>query len=120
VQSQRSWSTVGRLRTPTLSNLRGSLAAKMAVLTQDACGYHLPMSCYSCPWLLYYTFRLDRRRSDGLLPGFTRVGLESPTYVRPICRAQARPVEEHGISLGLDRCQDRAREVQCKHGGLST
>ncbi len=41
-----------------------------AVLTQAAVGYHLPMSYCSFPWLLYYTFRLDRRRSDGLLLGF--------------------------------------------------
>jgi len=41
-----------------------------AVLTQAVYGYHLPMSYCSFPWLLYYTFRLDRRRSDGLLLGF--------------------------------------------------
>jgi hypothetical protein len=41
-----------------------------AVLTQAAVGYHLPMSYCSFPWLLYYTFRLDRRPADGLLLGF--------------------------------------------------
>jgi hypothetical protein len=41
-----------------------------AVLTQAVYGYHLPMSYCSFPWLLYYTFRLDRRRSDGALLGF--------------------------------------------------
>ncbi len=41
-----------------------------AVLSQALCGYHLPMSYCSFPWLLYYVFRLDRRRWDGALLGF--------------------------------------------------
>ena len=41
-----------------------------AVLSQAVYGYHLPMSYCSFPWLLYYAFRLDRRRSDGALLGF--------------------------------------------------
>jgi hypothetical protein len=41
-----------------------------AVLSQALCGYHLPMSYCSFPWLLYYAFRLDRRRWDGAMLGF--------------------------------------------------
>ncbi len=40
-----------------------------AVLSQALCGYHVPMSFCSFPWLLYYAFRLDRRRADGALLG---------------------------------------------------
>ena len=41
-----------------------------AVLSQAVCGYHLTMSYCSFPWILYYAFRLDRRRSDGAWLGF--------------------------------------------------
>ena len=41
-----------------------------AVLSQAALGYHLTMSYCSFSWMLYYTFRLDRRRSDGAWLGF--------------------------------------------------
>ena len=40
-----------------------------AVISLAVCGYHLPMSFCSFPWLLYYVFRLDRRRSDGVFLG---------------------------------------------------
>jgi len=41
-----------------------------AVLSLAVAGYYLPMSFCSFPWLLYYVFRLDRRRADGALLGF--------------------------------------------------
>jgi hypothetical protein len=41
-----------------------------AVLPLAVCGYFMPMSYCSFPWLLYYVFRLDRRHSDGALLGF--------------------------------------------------
>jgi hypothetical protein len=40
------------------------------VLSLAVAGYYLPMSFCSFPWLLYYAFRLDRRRTDGILLGF--------------------------------------------------
>jgi len=40
------------------------------VLSLAVAGYYLPMSFCSFPWLLYYAFRLDRRRADGALLGF--------------------------------------------------
>jgi hypothetical protein len=41
-----------------------------AVLSLAAAGYYVPMSFCSFPWLLYYAFRLDRRRADGAWLGF--------------------------------------------------
>jgi hypothetical protein len=41
-----------------------------AVLSQAMCGYHLPMSYCSFSWILYFVFRLDRRRWDGFWLGF--------------------------------------------------
>jgi hypothetical protein len=41
-----------------------------AVLSLAVCGYHVPLTFCSFPWLLYYVFRLDRRWADGALLGF--------------------------------------------------
>ncbi len=41
-----------------------------AVLSLAVCGYHVPVTFCSFPWLLYYVFRLERRRADGVLLGF--------------------------------------------------
>ena len=40
-----------------------------AAISQAVCGYHLPMSYCSFPWILYFVFRLDRRRSNGFWLG---------------------------------------------------
>ena len=40
-----------------------------AAITQAVCGYHMTMSYCSFPWVLYFVFRLDRRRWDGFWLG---------------------------------------------------